>query len=204
MLRLPRTLSQELRAELAPCIKAQTTSAFLRELTRLVLGLFQAQDGIGVLEFPEAEKESAKPIAQAATRRANMPEDYPGKLCFHWIHHGIHAEALKVLEERLSPISYSSFSWPFPSSSGEENGSFSFPREYSLFIPFSSGLLVQTDSDTEFAGYIAVLFDEFPTLSEEQVQLIVVLSQLTSNLFEAFLRRQPAQPLQTPSKTRGW
>jgi hypothetical protein len=189
MLRLPKSLPKNLASELKACASASVLEECFEHIAECVLKGFRAKDVI--LAFVSEVSVGDEPsIALAKTSRDNMPSDYQFDFPTKWITSGIHQSVIKDLQNRFSPVSYSSFSWPYASTIGDESGVYSCPKEYTLLIPFSSELIVTKTSEQAFSGYFAVLFDAFPKFDDEPLQLIVTLPSLMSEIVSVYMREK--------------
>jgi hypothetical protein len=103
-----------------------------------------------------------------------------------WIERGIHRAASLELQAKLSPVSFSRFSWPYPRTAAD--APLVFPREFSLLIPINSELVVRFSTDAEFRGYAALMFPAFPDFSDDLVQQIITLPALLSELTHSIFR----------------
>ncbi len=189
MLKLPKNLPRDIRAALQRCLSTSLVSEMLALLTESSLELFGAADALLSFEqsvIPGVEEKKTmvlrgKTLAQAPAATAQFVE--------RWQDSGIHQYLRKDLEARLSSISFSAFSWPYPQLKFDaEGGNFSVPREYSLLLPFSSELIVSTRSEPAFFGYLALFFERFPDLPENTIQLIITLPEIMSEITAGYVR----------------
>ena len=110
-----------------------------------------------------------------------------------WLNSGLHEQVMHDLASRNSSVSYSSYSWPYVSSdkitlsSGKE---FNFPSAYQLLIPFASAHIYRLDIDTEFYGYSAYFFPDFVEFSDQVIQTLITLPEVTSQVMHNYFRQR--------------
>ena len=196
MLELPKNLDENLRSAYQRHLDAENINQALSGLTSGTLDLFDAQQAF----FMFQSEKHAKPLFEFVDCSAKDPDlaqvdysqDFDKRFLKQWTQSEIHQRVTKDLLLRLSAISYSAFSWPYARFSIEKDplsgGEISFPRDYSIFLPFSSSSVLRHTEEAEFFGYLAVFFSNFPQFSDEIVQLVIVLPELLSNIAASYLR----------------
>lgn len=221
MLTLPIHVPTNIKKELAHVFAADNEASLIDELVFRVVRLFEAQEGIvGFYRFNN-DSNIANNTTNQPVKLYNFSFLHKGKnLSSHsaniikrlWLDSGIHNRVVQELAFKSSPVSFSTFSWPFgraeyssssnntddTATNGGERGNndiddfdildINFPRAFTMLVPFTSRLTVSTPLDKEFNGYLAIFFDEFPDITEDVLQLIVTLPDLISNLMSAYIR----------------
>ncbi len=192
MLRLPKNLPPSIQEQFERCVSDRSFRNVLLGLAEAVRSLFVAEEVVvGFLQEPISRREQTEFFVSASLREG-VPSTYCDELVAKWQESGIHQSVTPELRKRLAPVSYSAYSWPFPNtmygSSVESETRYAFPREYTLLIPFTSELIVTANGDPEFFGYFAVMFDRFPRLVDDALQLIVILPGLLSEISAAYQR----------------
>jgi len=189
MLSLPLNIPHELRTELEQALNGKPFAEAVEAAAAITAKLLQATDVLCfVSNQSQAQEEQEIKICQ--TLRQSISANYETQLMDSWVSNGIHEKAMALLTNRYSAVSYSSFSWPFPHVASSENST-QLPREYSVFIPVSSALVVTAEGDIPFSGYIALMFDAFPQLGADAVELLILLPGLLSEITATFLRKDP-------------
>ena len=111
----------------------------------------------------------------------------------NWRDSGLHDHVLHDLKNRNGAISYSNFTWNYPSIKAIRSVKgidLNFPRPYSILIPFSSFSQFTLSSEQDFYGYAALFFDEFPQMNEDIVQPVISLPDSLSAALSAYLRNK--------------
>ncbi len=180
---LPRNLPADLAARLATAMDDSSFDATLQNVAFAVSDKLSAR---GCLYYCKLEGSSDLEPKTFAGTCAGGAED---PLTSAWLDSGIADAVEQELSSRLSAVSHSSFSWPFPQA---RTGDVSLPKEYSLLIPFSTELIVTRRHEGAFFGYFALFFDSFPELADDSVSLIITLPLVLSEYFFA-AQRGPAE-----------
>ena len=198
MICLPKSLPTDLRALIENAIGYETdTSKILANLGPLLIRLFNAEEALLSWRSPHAEtlNETLIPF----TKTPLEPQQHQATLVESWKAKGLDERILCLLLEKKSCLSHSAFSWPFGSIKidNSENDRRSIPREYSILIPIDHNLAVRRSEDPEFSGYIALFFSSFPQLTDNIVQLIVILPDLLASFFTQHLRTENLKSRET-------
>lgn len=191
MIRLPTTLPKALHKALAPALSSSDLSRALCDSSAAIMGLFEAKKAVCVLEYKN--EKGIQRLSHALGKDFRYTPSEEQMILNAIFDCGMHSQILQVLGQKLASVSYSAFSWPFrrvEMRSKDEEKSFILPQEYSLFLPFSSRQVVASDDDYLFEGYLGLLFDEFPKLNELEIQLIVELPELLSDIARSYLDQQ--------------
>ena len=192
MFRLPRTAPPEIRSLLERELGVRTLDQVLIHTQGTIQRLFNAQDSLLLFRSEDTPHASGLRLGNAASSREQVSAQCLEELPLRWEQAGIHHYIAADLRTQLSCISYSAFSWPYPSitlSSDSSAAQGRVPRDYTLLIPISSELTVHHEEDSPFFGYIALMFDAFPQLPDSTVQLIITLPELLSDVVAAHLRQ---------------
>ena len=192
MLRLPRNLPGELRRQLEPCLEEPRLEEALPSVCRAIIYLFSAQDAICAYHQRQllGEGEKSAFIRHVFSAQGSGAPN-TNLLETKWLSSGIDEFLRKDLEARLAAVSYSAFSWPYPSLSDEalSSAGLKVPREYSLVLPYCSELVIQGENEPRFSGYFVIFFNRFPKLHDMAVQLIITLPPLLSDIAASYSRR---------------
>ncbi len=191
MIRLPCTLPKALRNALAPALETSDLDTAFSRSSAAIMGLFSAKKAVCVLEYKT--EEGIQRLAHILGKDFRYTESEEQMILNGILECGMHSQLLQVLGQKLASVSYSAFSWPFrrvEMRSKEAEKSFVLPQEYSLFLPFSSRQVVSSEEEYLFEGYVGLLFTEFPKLSELEIQLIVTLPDLLSDIVRSYLDLQ--------------
>ncbi|MCB0343488.1 MAG: HAMP domain-containing histidine kinase [Bdellovibrionales bacterium] len=180
---LPRGLPSDLNGELAAAMDESSFDVTLHNVAEAVRKKLAARDCLYLCSIKRSSDLTASTVAGSCS---GGPDDLLSRI---WVESGIADAVEQELTSRLSAVSHSSFSWPFPSAAA--NG-LSLPREYSLLIPFSTELIVTRKHEGSFFGYFALLYDSFPELADDSVSLIITLPLVLSEYFFA-AQRGPAE-----------
>ncbi len=192
MFRLPNTAPSEIRSLLERELGVDALDQVLVHTQGTVQRLFNAQDSLLMFRSEDTPHASGLRVGNALSVRKELSAAALGDLPSRWEAASIHHYVAQDLRNQLSCISYSAFSWPYPSIPlyvDEAGSSVAVPRDYTLFIPFGSDLTVHHEEDSPFFGYLALMFDSFPQLPDSTVRLIVTLPELLSDVVAAHLRK---------------
>lgn len=185
---LPKTTNESLAKALQPVIGERNFTNVAPKICETVRELFGAEDALFVVSSVAQPSD----LSCFCRKQAGDFEQFSAELLEQWRQSGIHAEIFNELSNRLSAISYSAFSWPFPRLNLTEdklsNQQFNIPREYCVLLPISADLVLRAESEPEFHGYLGLFFDSFPKISEQLVELIVSLPPLLSEITAAYQR----------------
>lgn len=197
MLCLPKTLPTQLRLELEACFRAEPLMGeAIRKSVLILAQRFQAQDAIIAVSFSGLAEDQFV----SATTRAKVAADYEEQLLYAWIESGVHIQVLKELQAKLAPVSYSRFSWLFHNTlNSEKVPELRFPREYTLFVPFSSDLIIHQEKERKFSGYLSFMLDQFLEINDEILLLVTMLPGLLSEIFATLQREQNFNLTTSPS-----
>ena len=191
MLRLPRDIPQGFKIALESTAETFGVENALNNLGSSVLENFGAKD---VLVIFRHDGTTTKPeYTWASSKRVALPPNFSKAAPNAWMSSGIDEYATRDLSRRMSAVSYSVFSWPYPHFDGGQcthSAFFKFPRDYTLLVPFSSEMLVTLDSEPRFFGYFAVMFDGFPEFVDGLVQLVISLPMISASVVAAALRQE--------------
>ena len=176
MLKLPRTLPEHLRTEFESALAAEDSFC---AIARLVRHMFSATEVLGFVDLSRGARE-------VWVRSEDC--DFTDDLIALWNDSGIGKAVIEDLKRRSTAVSFSSFGWPFPHDIDDERSTHQFPRDYTLFIPFSSSLVARRDDEPEFFGYFAVMHDELMQLDDDAIAAVVSLPVLLSEIFAAISR----------------
>lgn len=194
MIQLPKNLPALLAGSLQDAVKAETLSGLLAAVGELLLKMFSASEVIAILEVERHKESSAGRPLSFAMSAGGTSEDFSGKLIFNWLQRGIHKRVAKDLSDRMSPLSYSSMSWPYPRFDGTavagQPAQYSIPRQYTMFVPFGNSYIASLSREKDFFGYYALMFEDFPAYQDDVVALVVTLPQLLSEVVSVVIRRQ--------------
>ena len=190
MIKLPKNIPHDLYSALAPVLELSSWPNALEKIAEAVLNLFHATDVLASFEMGSPGSTQGKHQLFFIGPSAAQTNGGAQSICQTWCSSSIHRILRRDLKNRLAGLSYSAFSWPYaqvmlPQTGDEEK--VIFPRDYSLFLPFSSELIVRSETETEFFGYLALFFDSFPNLGEGAIQLIVSLPALLSDFARAYM-----------------
>ncbi len=196
MLILPKTLPKDILAAIQPLLGNVELEVVLPSITSAIGKLFGSAESVLVYQGGADEI----PVGAFARAGAEVDDDFANRFFTRWYSSGIHGRVRDDLSRKLSAVSYSAFSWPYPrisvepSASVEENtgeiGSYDLPREYSLLLPISANLIVRDVDQPEFFGYLALFFNGFPQISEDVVQLIITLPPLLSEICSRYTAKR--------------
>ncbi len=197
MIKLPRNVPIEIRSAFQTALEQSSWSMALEHIAQAVRKLFGAGDILA--SFEQGNLLAADGSHQIFFRGdlTTVIEGAEDKFPKQWCNTSIHRFLRRDLKARLSGLSYSAFSWPYPSfeiTCGSTADKLVIPREFTLFLPLSSELLVRAKGQTEFFGYLALFFDHFPNLSDAVVQLIMTLPELLSSIAQALASKSIEQP----------
>ena len=190
-MRFPITIPENIRQALSKRIgEERNVEAVFQNLASSALELFDAIDVVAVLDAGTVEPASAKSVYYFSS--GDVPDEFSSALVSFWSGSDLDARISRGLESRVAPVSYSAFSWPYPEISAfQYSGSdyeASYPREYSVLLPVGSELILRTESEREFSGYLLLMFDSFPEIAENFVNLITFLPELFSSVLACCLR----------------
>lgn len=187
---LPKNVSDNVRAALQPNLAEEQLERALMGVNASVMRLFGAEESALVFETNNGDSG----VVALNRRGEGFAKPFVEQFFQQWYQKEIHERVRKDLVGRLASISYSAFSWPYGRLELDEdvlNGvQFVVPRDYSIFLPISSSLLVREETEQEFFGYIALFFDAFPGIADDTVQLIMTLPGLLSEVSAGYLRRR--------------
>lgn len=159
----------------------------IRNMTAIFAQRFQAQDAILGLSLTGLAGDQFVSV----TTRIKSSHDYEEQLLYAWLESGVHVQVLKELRAKLAPVSYSRFSWPFHNTlQAGTDAAFQFPREYTLFVPFSSDLIIHQEKEKDFSGYLSLMLDQFLAINDEILLTVTMLPGLLSEIFAALQREQ--------------
>jgi len=192
MFRLPKSVPAEIRLLLEKQLADLPFDEALEQLAPIVLRLFNAKDLLFFFH-PEGEQKDS-PLWKWASANPARSKIEAAAFAERWVAAGIDAAIEKDLLSRTSCVSYSAFSWPYPriASQDEAAESLRAPSDFTLLLPVTSQLCVCHERDNAFSGYYLLLFDSFPQLSDQIVQLITYLPQTLSDLILFYLRADAA------------
>ncbi len=185
MLKLPKTVSAHFIHDLEDCVKSETLEELFKKIAPFIQRHFLCED---VVVGYEVSEDLASRLVLTSSRRKNAPEGFSEEFSTRWISSGIHEQVLSDLRRRLAPVSYSTFSWPYRAAMQDKDTAYRCPRDYNLFLPFSSQLVVTDEKERTYFGYIGVLFDRFPDFGDDALQLIVTFPALMSEIVSVFVR----------------
>ncbi len=182
-------------------LAALPAECLFEELLRAIADPSMAS--LGALDYV-ASCETATPIDDrpqrvifAGTRRDGAPADFSEGFCRVWCESDADKHIGRELQRKLASVSYSAFSWPYPvrtELTASERLYYGLPKSYALFMPFSSSMVVGLKSEISFTGYLGMLFDEFPELKDERVQLVISLPTMISETVSAYYRHSIRRP----------
>lgn len=189
MLRLPKTISADIRVALQGALSSSSLDQALQGLTDGSRGLFGASEA-----FCALHTEALPDVIRCfSAERPGFSNDFAELLWSNWKSAGIHERLTRDLLLRLSSISYSAFSWPYARIQAERDlllgEKYAIPRDYSIVLPFCSELIVHDTDDPAYFGYVVLFFNSFPQISDETVQLLITLPGIISEISAAYLRR---------------
>lgn len=191
MLQLPKTLGTTVLNAFQKHLESQSITEVLSGLTAGTRELFGAQDAFLLFE----SEANSQPIYSFSTEELGLSEEFTKCFFEKWQSSQVHQRLKNDLLLRLSPISYSAFSWPYARFEQDRDplsGDIcSIPRDYSILLPISSDTILYRTEEPAFFGYVAVFFESFPQISDEVVQLIITLPSLLSDISAAYLRISP-------------
>ncbi len=189
---LPKNVSHDVRVALQPNLAEDTLERALMGTNAAVMRLFGAEQAALVFE----SEGGASGVVALDRRERGYEKAFIEEFFKDWYAKDIHERVKRDLVGRLASISYSAFSWPYGRVELDEDvlkgTQFIIPRDYTIFLPISSSLLLRNEEDTEFFGYIALFYDAFPSISDDTVQLIMTLPGLLSEISAGYLRCRPA------------
>ena len=184
----PKTLPSSLTEAFAGVAGCVSPEEALPEICTAVIKLFEAKEGIvyfrkSPLTFSDQEVIKFCPAP-------GLQEGLEQRVIAAWLESGTNELICRDLQARSAAVSFSAFSWPYVQAHFEHEGlkERSFPREYTILLPFSSAMALRDESESSFFGYLGLFFDSFPMLSDTTVQLIITLPELLSSLVAGYLR----------------
>lgn len=188
MLYLPKTLSPTVRGSFQKYLQSTDIAEVLPGLAQGCRVLFEAQQCFLVFDAASL----SRPVVCFSGLNEEYGPAFDADFWKSWCDAGVHERLTKDLVQRLSPISYSAFSWPYARIQVEMNAvsgqRYAVPRDYSILLPISSDMIVRPQQDAAFFGYLAVFFSSFPQISDDIVQLIISLPELLSAVAASYLR----------------
>lgn len=190
MVTLPRSLPPEMKSLLERALSGSDFRSVICEVASVVRRLCNARDLLLMLTVKGAPQSIPAELELASSGSDGVFREFLADLPARWKLAGLHDYVSADLEVSLSAISYSAFSWPYPTLPlyDETDGrGFVVPREYTVFIPCSSDLTVANDNQPAFFGYVALMFDAFPTMTDSLVHLIVTLPGLLSEIIASVI-----------------
>jgi signal transduction histidine kinase len=170
-----------------------STEQMLRAIAEPTMQCLDALDYVMSCDIAGVQQECSEKTMFAGTKRDDAPKNFSERFCGVWSESEADKYISRELQQKLVAVSYSAFSWPYPvrsELSGEERKYYSLPKGYTLCIPFSSRMIVSLKDEPSFFGYIALLFDDFPALKDDRVQLIISLPLMVSEAVSAFCRNR--------------
>lgn len=186
MFYLPRTLPADVRALLEKQLEDLPLDQAMNRVAGVVLRLFNARESLFLLHRPVEGGEHENVARLFLSTLPQHDKSFGEQLMRRWCENGVDRGVTRDLEQRLSCISFSAFSWPY--GTVPIHGDFTLPQDYTLLLPVSSQFSVRQDQEPEFLGYFALFFDCFPQLTDNVIQLITQLPATLSDLILAYLR----------------
>ena len=180
MIELPLTIPKDLRIELSEMFPVSNCKELLQKMGECILSQFDA--AYLAVSF-QCEEISNEEIYIWVAREKN--EITSRGLEKAWLASRASVEILSEMKTRLSPVSHSSFSWPFEQMNYK--GEQILPADYSVLFPIHSGLTIRYSSSPKFFGNLMVLREEFPEFDEETVNLLIILPELLSGIVSMYL-----------------
>lgn len=179
MIQLPHFCHKKIKDEFSGFSCSSLDSDALKDFATRLARVFNTRNVICAVETSNGKK-----FTEGSGDGSNAEE---------FVKAGIHKDVLKDISTKLSPVSYSSFSWPYAfvekdEKSNENQSQYLFPAEYGLIVPISSSLLITLDKEDKFIGYLAVFFDTFPKLTDDLVELFTGIGDVSSQIIAAILR----------------
>ena len=142
---LPKNVSHGVRAALQPNLAEQNMKDALQGVTAAVMRLFGAEQAALVFDSADVEDRLFALEAREASFDVAVAEQFFQR----WFDDGLHERVKRDLIGRLASISYSAFSWPYGilelEQALQEPADFVIPRDYTIFLPISSCLLVRDE-----------------------------------------------------------
>lgn len=194
MLKLPRNTPDSLRLPLEQIARQDSPDRLLEAMSLWCLKAFHASEIVSYFASPCTPDIEDTGNFYVSSIRSSASPQFAEVFLSRWKASDIHLYIGRDVREHLAPISYSSFSWPYPRFESDDDSSekelFRLPRGYTMVLPICSELMVTKDNDPTFFGYIALLYDDFPEQIDEIVQLIITLPELLSGISFARLRTE--------------
>ena len=188
MFSLPNNLPSPVKEGFESRIVRTSFEKTLINFSTLSLRLFQAEVSLLMFERKLGRDWSLE-VSSTHVMRAGKATRYRDELIEKWQELEIHDAIKTELRQRLAPVSYSAFSWPFEAFelSSQRGQSFSVPSEFTLFVPFCSELTVRLSESEPFFGYFALFFRNFPAHLDELVELVINVPKTVSDISGAYL-----------------
>lgn len=183
MIQLPENLAPEIRKALSSALDEESVDTAFPAFAQGSRDVFGADDAILCLRFGELS--STDDLIHVGGKFCQPDSVLAEKIASQWRASELDLQIRRDLQNRYSAVSYSAFSWPYTTLrvlSPEQEVLFGLPHGYAILLPIHSKMTLRLSSQEQFSGYLVLLFEEFPQLSDVLLSFLISLPQLLSEL----------------------